>query len=191
MPNERIPIVVIGLLLVAVIACTGQGTSQRSLLDDNGDGSGNNQARIEMGESAQIGNLNVTITKAQATTGRDEVAKEFEVRFPAAKEDRLFFMVNVTIENVGDKREDISSRQEINLFDKERKIQQWTLLPISTGSIDGRIGPGRERHGVLVWDVHEDAAGLAMVYGDTVFTIGDASNYRPGSSENEKVTTAR
>lgn len=185
--RDRIAVVIIVLLLFSAIACIGRGTSQRSLLAHDGeivDGD-KDRTRIQIGETAEIGNLEVTISKVEATDGRDEVTKDFEFRFPATKdEDGLFLLVNVTLENVSDEKVDISSRQEFNLFNNKRTTQKWALLPVSMGSIDGRIDPGRERQGVLVWDVHEDATGLTMVYGDTVFTIGDASNYRPGSSDN-------
>jgi hypothetical protein len=143
---------------------------------------------VELGDTGRVDNFAVTVIGVRATNARDGVVKDVPIRVPDPAEGYVYILINVSVENVGDEFEVISSRQQINLFDGDHKTQKWSLVPISKGAIDGRIDPGRERHGELVWEVREDASDLKLVFGETVFAIGDASGFRPGSSEQAALT---
>jgi hypothetical protein len=141
--------------------------------------SGKSVPVVPIGKAASIKELSVMVKSVLAADG-DEI--ESAVRVPQPGNGKLYLLVEIFIVNQGAESAYISSRQEFNLFDSSNKTQPWALLPVEVGSIDGRIDPGRERQGRLVWEVSEDATGLKMVFGGTVFTIGEAASHRPGST---------
>lgn len=134
---------------------------------------------VPIGESVIVGDLSLTVTDVLATDGRD-ISSRARVRYPS--EGNLYLLVDILLENVGEEPVLLSSRQQFNLFDSRHESQKWALVPIPASSIDGEIDPGRDRQGKLVWEVSEDATGLKVVFGETVFTLGDVSSHRPGFS---------
>ena len=133
---------------------------------------------IPIGEATMFDDLAVTVVGVRATDGRDNGGRHHPI--PAG---HLYLLVNVLMENQGDRQEDVSTRMNFGLFDSMGKSQEWAFYPGATGSIDGRIDPGQERTGELAWKVAENAKGLKLVYGHVAFSIGEASGYRPGSPD--------
>lgn len=123
---------------------------------------------FSLGETATMDKFAMTVNSVRISDGRNSI-----VRAPVLPDGTLYFLVNVTLENISDKTEFVSSRMLINLFDSDGQTQQWTLFPDSRGSIDGRIPSGQERHGELVWEVREGAVGLKLVFDKTAFAVGD------------------
>ena len=124
---------------------------------------------FSLGEKATMDKLAMTVNSVRSTDGRNS-----SVRAPVLPDGNLYFLVNVTLENIGDETEFVSSRMLINLFDSDGNTQKWTLLPDSRGTIDGKIPPGQERQGELVWEVHRDSVGLKLVFDKTAFDVGAA-----------------
>ena len=123
---------------------------------------------FSLGEKAIMDKFAMTVNSVRISDGRDT-----NVRAPVLPDGIFYFLVDVTLENIGDKTEFVSSRMLMNLFDSDGYTQIWTLFPDSRGSIDGRIRSGQERHGELVWEVHEGAVGLKLVFDKTAFAVGD------------------
>ena len=103
------------------------------------------------------------------------------VRAPVLPDGNIYLLVDVTLENIGDETEFVSSRMLMNLFDSNGQTQQWTQFPDSRGTIDGKIPPGQERQGELVWEVREGSVGLKLVFDKTAFSIGAIKKVEPAS----------
>jgi hypothetical protein len=101
---------------------------------------------VSIGETARAGSLAMSVTGVRATDGRDS-----DLRVPAPPQGHVYLLVSVTLENLGDELEYMSSRMRISLLDSEGRTQEWALFPAAAGSIDGRIGPGQQRVGELTW----------------------------------------
>lgn len=123
---------------------------------------------FDVGEKATMDKFAMTVNSVRTTDGRNS-----NVRAPVLPNGNLYFLVNVTLENIGDKTEFVSSRMLINLFDSDGKTQPWAQFPDSRGTIDGKIPPGQERQGELVWEVREGSVGLKLVFDDTAFAVGE------------------
>ena len=135
---------------------------------------------VSIGEIANIGDLTFSVGAVRATDGRNE-----RIPAPAPPVGQIYLLADVLMENLGLERVYVASRMQISLLDSEGETQEWALLPGSTGSIDGRIDPGREKKGELAWVVDDDANGLMMMFGGTAFILGDVSGYRSGSPDNQ------
>ena len=123
---------------------------------------------FNMGEKAIMDKFAMTVNSVRTTDGRDS-----SVRAPILSDGNVYLLVDVTLENIGDESEYVSSRMLMNLFDSDGKTQQWTQFPDSRGTIDGKIPPGQERQGELVWEVQEGSVGLKLVFDETAFSVGE------------------
>ena len=92
---------------------------------------------------------------------------------PLADDDRVYLLVDVAVENIGDDSEVIASRMQINLFDGEGKLQEWAVSVAANGSIDGKFRPGADRSGELAWEVSKRARGMRMTFRQAAFNLGD------------------
>ena len=123
---------------------------------------------FDVGERATMDKFAMTVNSVRTTDGRNS-----SVRAPVLPDGNVYLLVDVTLENISDEAEFVSSRMLMNLFDSDGKTQQWTQFPDSRGTIDGKIPPGQERHGELVWEVHEGSVGLKLVFYETAFAVGE------------------
>lgn len=162
-------------ILVAVgltVACGETATHEEIVKGAAGHTASNAQflkglQAFSLGEKAVMDKFAMTVNSVRTTDGRNS-----NVRAPVLPNGNLYFLVNVTLENIGDKTEFVSSRMLINLFDSDGKTQQWTLFPDSRGTIDGKIPSGQERQGDLVWEVSAESTGLKLVFDKTAFDVG-------------------
>ena len=122
---------------------------------------------FDVGEKAIMNKFAMTVNSVRITDGRNS-----RVRAPVLPDGNLYFLVDVTLENIGDKTEFVSSRMLMNLFDSDGQTQQWIQFPDSRGTIDGRIRSGQERQGELAWEVREGSVGLKLVFDKTAFAVG-------------------
>ena len=162
------------LMAVGLTAACGETPTYEEIVRGAAGHSASNAQFLEglqefsLGEKAIMDKFAMTVNSVRISDGRDT-----NVRAPVLPDGTFYFLVDVTLENIGDKTEFVSSRMLMNLFDSDGHTQIWTLFPDSRGSIDGRIPSGQERHGELVWEVHEGAVGLKLVFDKTAFAVGD------------------
>ena len=137
-------------------------------------------SEVSIGEVAEIQGLKVSVSSVRATDG-----KSGRIAAAALPAGQTYILADVSMENVGSEEAYVSSRMQISLLNSAGETQEWAFFPALTGSIDGRIDPGRDRKGELAWVVDDDADGLMMTFGGTAFVLGDVSGYRSGSPDNQ------
>ena len=169
---QTIAMTIVMLTTILSLGCMDV-TTQRDLVRDGPGAATSSAAKtFSVGEKASLGNLDMTVNGVRVSDGKDT-----SIWVPFPKQGSIYLFINVTLENVGDESENVSSRMQANLIDSSGRTQEWGLFPAARGSVDGILEPGKERQGELVWEVTEDAAGRKMVFDKTVFAIGDAANY--------------
>jgi hypothetical protein len=117
----------------------------------------------EIGDSIKAGNLIFTVNSTRTDEGSD---------FIKPKDGHIYHIVDVTVENAGDKSESVSSLMMFKLFDSDGYNYSVTFGPETQGQVDGEISAGRKLRGELVYEIPEDTEGLELEIDPTVFGSG-------------------
>lgn len=114
--------------------------------------------KYKIGDSAKSGNLIFTVNSARIDEG-DEFIKP--------DEGNIYYIVDVTVENTGDKTETVSSLLMFKLFDSDGYNYTSTIGPDTKGQVDGDLSAGRKLRGELVFEIPKNAKGLELeIYPD-------------------------
>jgi len=117
----------------------------------------------KIGDPVKAGNLIFTVNSTRTDKGGDIIKPG---------EGKIYYIVDVTVENTGDKSENVSSLLMFKLFDSDGYNYSVTFGPETKGQIDGEIAAGRKLRGELVFEIPEDAMGLELEIDPTIFGSG-------------------
>lgn len=120
------------------------------------------EIRFLTGDTVKFDDLEITLNGVRTSKG-DQYFKPKNAKF---------LLVELTIENKGDKAANISTLLSMSLYDADSFKSDIAIFTDSKGSLDGEIAAGRKLRGEVAFDVH-DSAYYEFVYGD-VFTSGQA-----------------
>lgn len=127
---------------------------------------GESQAKtetFEIGDSVKAGNLIFTVNSTRTDEGGDFIKPD---------EGKIYYIVDVTVENTGDESETVSSLMMFKLFDSQGYNYTITIGPETQGSVDGEISAGRKLRGELAFEIPKDATGLELQIDPTLFGSG-------------------
>ncbi|HOJ49101.1 MAG TPA: DUF4352 domain-containing protein [Bacillota bacterium] len=117
----------------------------------------------EIGDSVKAGNLIFTVNSTRTDAGGD---------FIKPKDGYIYYIIDVTVENTGDKSESVSSLMMFKLFDSQGYNYTITIGPETQGSVNGEISAGRKLRGELAFEIPKDATGLELQIDPTLFGSG-------------------
>lgn len=118
---------------------------------------------FKIGDSVKAGNLVFTVNSTRTDEGNE---------FIKPAEGKIYYIVDVTVENTGDESEVVSSLMMFKLFDADGYNYSVTFGPETKGSVDGEVAAGRKIRGELVFEIPEEATGLELQIDPTVFGSG-------------------
>lgn len=117
----------------------------------------------KIGDSVKAGNLIFTVNSTRIDEGGD---------FIKPKDGYIYYIIDVTVENTGDKSESVSSLMMFKLFDSDGYNYNITIGPETKGSVDGEISSGRKLRGELAFEIPQDAEGLELEIDPSIFGSG-------------------
>lgn len=117
----------------------------------------------KIGDSMKAGNLIFTVNSTRIDEGGD---------FIKPKDGYIYYIIDVTVENTGDKSESVSSLMMFKLFDSDGYNYNITIGPETKGSVDGEISSGRKLRGELAFEIPQDAEGLELEIDPSIFGSG-------------------
>jgi hypothetical protein len=117
---------------------------------------------FQVGDTVKFDNLKITLNAATEV-------KEAEFLSP---DNDKFLVIDMTIENVGDQSEAVSTLLQIELMDADSYTYTPTIYIDAKGSVDGEVAPGRKMRGEVAFDV-PDSDYYEFIFSDP-FTTGQA-----------------
>lgn len=169
------------LILVCVLLMTGcvevenvtpekvedaGGVPAESQQSDSEEKQGQAQTKTEtykIGDSIKAVDLIFTVNSGRTDEGSDFIKPD---------EGKIFYLIDVTVENAGDESETVSSLMMFKLFDADGYNYNITIGPDTKGQVDGEVSAGRKLRGELVFEIPTDAEGLELQIDPTVFGSG-------------------
>lgn len=171
----------ISIMLTAVLLLSACGTAEVKKADKPADAPAAESANKEteksekpeekkgpevykIGDSVDFDDLTITVNGIKESKG-GKIIK------PADGE--VFVLVDVTVENKGDKEANISSMLQTSLVDSDGFKHNITIVEGMKGTLDGSVGAGRKLRAEVAFSVSKDAKGLEFIFSDP-FKNGEA-----------------
>jgi len=161
MLKKIVKFMVIGFVLLVVIGTVASmGKKDESQKIKN---TATETKTYKIGDVIEIKDITLTINSVSQSEGS---------KFNEPDDGNIFFIVNLTIENKGDKPFNSSSMLHMGLIDAEGYEYNNVINTDAKGKVDGEIGPGRKLRGEVTFEVPKEATGLEFVYEPNVFGNG-------------------
>ncbi|RKQ84621.1 DUF4352 domain-containing protein [Brockia lithotrophica] len=100
--------------------------------------------------------------------------REVKAEFVTPKPGNTFLAVDVTVENVGEKPEPVSSLMMFDLRDAEGNRYKQTIVTTDKASLNGEVAPGKKLRGEIVFEVPKEAKGLEFIIKPDLLKQGQA-----------------
>jgi len=120
---------------------------------------------FEIGDTIKMGNLQFKVNSVRTSEG-DEFFKP--------DEGNVYLFVDITIENISNEEENISSLLMFKIVDKDGRSYDIALSGEAKGSVDGSLGAGRKMTGELSFEVPEDIKDFELEINPEIFGTGIA-----------------
>lgn len=117
----------------------------------------------KIGDSIQSGNAIFTVNSVREIKG-SELFKP--------KDGNIYYAVDVTVENKGDKSLIVSSIVMFKLIDSESYSHNITIGPETKGQLDGEVAAGRKLRGELAYELPKDIKGLELEIDPSMWSSG-------------------
>lgn len=119
---------------------------------------------FKVGESVKFNDLVITVNSVKDHKGSD---------FEKPADGNVYKVVDVTVENTGEKEEAISSLMHTSMADSDGYTYNIMIATFVKSQLDGSVPPGRKLRGELAYEVPKAAAGLEFIFSDP-FSTGQA-----------------
>lgn len=116
-----------------------------------------------IGDTVEAGDYIFTVNSVREDKGGD---------FLKPDEGNIYYIIDATVENKGDKSINVSSLLMFTLIDEEGYTYDITFGPDTKGQLDGEIAPGRKLRGELAFEIPADATGLELEIDPSLFGDG-------------------
>ncbi|MEW6423670.1 MAG: DUF4352 domain-containing protein [Bacillota bacterium] len=150
------------VLLITMVGCGGTVTPEKA---DTAAPKPQPPKTFSIGEQIKMGGLVLTVNGVRESKGN---------QFIQPKEGHIYKIVDVTLENIGEKPAAISSLMMFSLTDSEGYRYNVTIGPEKKGNVDGELHPGQKMRGELVFEVPTKATGLQLLFEPNVLGFGQA-----------------
>ncbi len=118
---------------------------------------------FKIGDSVKAGNLIFTVNSTRTDAGGEFIKPD---------EGKIYYIIDVTVENTGDEPESVSSLMMFKLIDSDGYNYSVTFGPETKGQLDGEVSTGKKMRGELVYEIPENSSGLELQIDPTVFGSG-------------------
>lgn len=118
-----------------------------------------------VGQSVAIGDYKVRVNSVRTQTSGEYWSPE-----PGYE----WCIIDVTLENMGDKPLSVSSIVQFSLVDSDGRSQDQSLLASTNGNLDGEIGVGRKMTGEIAYEVKQAVTGLELQFKPSLYQTGQA-----------------
>ena len=120
---------------------------------------------FEIGDTIKMGSLQFKVNSVRTSEG-DEFSKP--------DEGNVYLCVDITIENISNEEETISSLLMFKIVDKDGRSYDMAIFADAEGSVDGSLGVGRKMTGELSFEVPKDINEFELEINPEIFGTGIA-----------------
>jgi hypothetical protein len=123
---------------------------------------------FQIGDVVNIGGFNVQVNEVFEAEGSE---------FNKPDEGKIFYVVDVTLENTTPEAKSVSSLMQMYLQDataQKYEVDVMAIVAADGTSPDGEIGAGRKLRGQCGYQIPADATGLEWIFDASIWGMGQA-----------------
>mgnify|MGYP000861083628 CR=1 FL=1 len=160
---KKTALIMLICVTILLAGCAVETITPEKVDNNTSTGSEAKTETFEIGDSVKGGDLIFTVNSTRTDEGTE---------FIKPSEGKIYYIVDVTVENPGSEPESVSSLMMFKLFDGDGYNYNITFGPETKGQVDGEVSPGRKIRGELVFEIPEEATGLELEITPAVFSTG-------------------
>lgn len=123
----------------------------------------NKTETFKVGDTVKTKNFNITVNKVETSEGGEYIKP---------KEGNEFLKVDITVENISDKSQTVSSVMMFKVVDKDGRSYDQAFAGEQNGRLDGEVGAGRKMTGEYVVEVPKGDTGLQLEFDSSILSSG-------------------
>lgn len=161
---------VLALIIAGGIAASGSDEPKKVASNDGAaqtqseEKQDTNKTKVfKVGDTVEIKDFKVTVNKVSTSKG-GEVFKP--------KSGNEFLKVDITLDNISDQSQNVSSILMFKVVDKDGRSYNQTITENQQGQLDGEVGPGRKMTGEYVVEVPKESKGLELEFDSSLLSGG-------------------
>lgn len=118
---------------------------------------------FKVGDTIEIKDFKVTVNKVTTSSGGE---------FLKPKDGNEFLNVDITLDNISDQAQHVSSILMFKVVDKDGRAYSQAITENQNGQLDGEIGAGRKMTGEYVVEVPKGTVGLQLEFDSSLLSSG-------------------
>jgi predicted small lipoprotein YifL len=158
------------LMLISLLGCgtTNVPTKVTSSTPSASDQTTPKIETFKIGDTFKLGDLQYKVNGVRTSRGANEYMKP--------KDGNTFLLIEITIENQGNKDAAISSMLSFSLVDKDGRSQEYSIgaMTGAKGKLDGSIPPTRKMTGELGYEVSTNSQAFELQIKNDILSNGTA-----------------
>lgn len=118
---------------------------------------------FKVGDTIKVKNYEITVNKVRVSDGDD---------FAKPKDGNEFLYVDVTVKNISNEEQTVSSIAMFKVVDKDGRSFNQAITTDQNGQLDGTVGKGRKITGEYVVEVPKGQKGLELEFDSSLISGG-------------------
>ncbi|EGT0001093.1 DUF4352 domain-containing protein [Clostridium perfringens] len=154
------------ILLSAMIGAsvfTGCGNDTPTKVESQKQEQQNKTETFKVGDTVKTKDFNITVNKVTTSDGGE---------FIKPQDGNEFLKVDITVENISDKSQNVSSVMMFKVVDKDGRSYDQSFTENQNGQLDGEVGAGRKMSGEYIVEVPKGSTGLQLEFNSSLLSGG-------------------
>lgn len=118
---------------------------------------------FKVGDTVKTKDFNITVNKVTTSDGGE---------FIKPKDGNEFLNVDITVENISDQSQGVSSVMMFKVVDKDGRSYNQAFTEKQNGQLDGEVGAGRKMSGEYIVEVPKGSTGLQLEFNSSLLSGG-------------------
>ena len=161
--KKILSIIITGILISSVFVGCGNEKPQKVDAQKQEQKQENKTETFKIGDTVKTKNFNITVNKVDTSNGGD---------FIKPKDGKEFLKVDITVENISDQSQSVSSVMMFKVVDKDGRSYDQAFTENQNGQLDGEVGAGRKMTGEYIVEMPKGATGLQLEFDSSLLTGG-------------------
>lgn len=133
----------------------------------------NTTSESESKTQKQVFNIGDTIKAGKGEFTVNGIREYYGSEFLKPKDGKMYYVVDISVENISQDSLNLSSIMMFKLFDSESYSHDVSIVTDLKGSLDAQVSPGNKIRGEIAFEIDKNSSGLKLQIKPSLWGSGD------------------